>query len=97
QGLQSGRYDESFARLAAALSARARDFRARALQALCPEDRPAMVAAEIMATIYFKLLDQMEATRFNVFHYRPRLSKLRKAFIATTLLVKTWLLRFGKD
>ncbi|MCS7080948.1 MAG: presqualene diphosphate synthase HpnD [Chloracidobacterium sp.] len=86
--LQDGRYGEAFARLAARQAQRARDFRAQALQALHPEDRPAMVAAEIMATIYFKLLDQMEATRFDVFRRRPRLSRLQKALVAASLLLR---------
>jgi phytoene synthase len=39
----------------------------------------------------------MEAMRFNVFHHRPRLSKLQKALIAATVLFKSRLLRFGKE
>jgi len=97
EALRAGVYDESFIQLAAQQAARARRFRFQALAALRCEDRPAMVAAEIMATIYFKLLDQMEAMRFNVFHHRPRLSKLQKALIAATLLLKSRLLPFGKE
>ncbi len=97
EALRAGVYDEPFIQLAAQQAARARRFRFQALAALRREDRPSMVAAEIMATIYFKLLDQMEAMRFNVFHHRPRLSKLQKAMIAATLLFKSRLLRFGKE
>lgn len=94
--LRAGVYDEPFIRLAAQQAARARHFRQQALASLRREDRPAMVAAEIMATIYFKLLDQMEAMRFNVFHHRPRLSKLQKALIAATLSLRSRWLRLGK-
>lgn len=97
EALRAGVYDEPFIQLAAQQAARARRFRFQAVVALRPEDRPSMVAAEIMATIYFKLLDQMEAMRFNVFHHRPRLSKLQKALIAATLLLKSRLLPFGKE
>jgi Phytoene/squalene synthetase len=97
EALRAGVYDEPFIQLAAQQAARARRFRFQAVVALRPEDRPSMVAAEIMATIYFKLLDQMEAVRFNVFHHRPRLSKLQKALIAATLLLKSRLLPFGKE
>ncbi|MGQ9896477.1 MAG: presqualene diphosphate synthase HpnD [Acidobacteriota bacterium] len=93
ESLQAGVYNEAFFQLAARQAARARHFRCQALAALRPEDRPSMVAAEIMATIYFKLLDQMEARRFDVFHHRPRLSKLQKACIAATLLLKLRFLR----
>jgi phytoene synthase len=96
EALRNGIHDEPFIRLAAQQAARARRFRFQALAALQREDRPSMVAAEIMATIYFKLLDQMEAMRFNVFHHRPRLSKLQKAMIAATLLFQSRLLHFGK-
>ncbi len=91
--LLEGRYGDAFARLAARQARRARDFRAQALQALHPEDRPAMVAAEIMATVYFKLLDQMETAHFDVFRRRPRLSHLQKALIAATLLLKAHVLK----
>lgn len=91
--LLDGRYGDAFARLAARQARRARAFRTRALEALHPEDRPAMVAAEIMATIYFKLLDRMEAARFDVFRRRPGLSRLHKAFLAAALLLKARLLK----
>ncbi len=94
--LRDSRYGDAFARLAQRQARRARELRAQALQALHPEDRPRMVAAEIMATIYFKLLDQMEAARFNVFCQRPRLSKLQQALVAASLLLQARFPRFGR-
>ncbi|OYT71194.1 MAG: squalene synthase HpnD [Chloracidobacterium sp. CP2_5A] len=94
--LHDGRYSDAFAQLAQRQASRARDFRAQALRALHPEDRPAMIAAEIMGTIYFKLLDQMEAARFNVFRHRPRLSKLQKGLVVASLLLKSRFPRLGQ-
>ena len=59
-------------------TARARDFYAKARQSTSPTDRRALVAAEIMAAIYSRLLDKMQRDRFQVFDRRYALPKWQK-------------------
>jgi len=83
-----GRYSDRYAQLAAAGATRARAFYQRARAALPPEDRRSMVAAELMGTVYWRLLCKLEANRFNVFGPQPiRLSKPHKL----ALIVQSWL------
>ena len=86
-------YSDRFARLANAVAERAKSFYARARQTLPAEDRHAMVAAELMGTVYWRLLHKLEHQRFNVFGPEPtRLNKAQKGF----LVLKAWFrLAFG--
>jgi phytoene synthase len=77
--LQNRQYNERFVRLMAFETARAREFFSRAATALPPEDRRAMVPAQIMSSIYQGLLRRMELDQFRVFEKEYRLSKLEKA------------------
>jgi phytoene synthase len=60
-------------------AARAKEFFARAAELLPAEDRHAMVAAEIMASVYRGLLRRMENDRFRVFEKDYHLNALEKA------------------
>jgi 15-cis-phytoene synthase len=71
-------YNDRFIQLMEFEAKRAREFFARAAAILPPADRPSMVAAEIMASVYGALLQRMEADRFRVFQKDYRLSKLEK-------------------
>jgi len=83
-----GEYSEAFHALAASLAARARGFYNLARLTLPPEDRRAMVAAELMGTVYWRLLQKLEAKQFNVFGPQPvRLSKPQKL----ALIFSVWL------
>jgi 15-cis-phytoene synthase len=86
-------YSDRFARLAGAVAERAKGFYRRARQTLPPEDRPAMVAAELMGAVYWRLLHKLERQRFNVFGPKPmRLNTIQKAF----LVLRAWFrLAFG--
>lgn len=86
-------YSDRFARLADVVAERAKGFYRRARQTLPPEDRPAMVAAELMGAVYWRLLHKLEQQRFNVFGPEPmRLNKIHKAF----LVLHAWFrLAFG--
>jgi phytoene synthase len=66
---------------------RARDYYRKAETALPPEDRPAMIAARVMAATYRRLLDKIERTGYNVYEADISLSKPEKIWVA----VKTWL------
>ena len=86
-------YSDRFAQLAADVAGRAKDFYRRARQTLPAEDRHAMVAAELMGSVYWRLLQKLEQQQFNVFGPEPtRLNKVQK----TLLILRAWLrLAFG--
>ncbi len=87
--LQDRQYNERFIRLMEFEAARAREFFSRAAAALPPEDRRAMVPAEIMGAIYRGLLRRMELDKFRVFEKEYRLSRLAKASRIATQLLKS--------
>ena len=83
-----GVYSENFQALAASLAARARGFYNLARLALPPEDRHAMVAAELMGAVYWRLLQKLEAKKFNVFGPQSvRLGRPQKL----ALIFRSWL------
>ena len=82
------KYSERFSKLAADVADRAKDFYRLARQTLPTEDRRAMVAAELMGSVYWKLLKKLEAKQFNVFGPEPtHLNKVQK----TLLILRAWL------
>jgi phytoene synthase len=87
--LQDRQYNERFLRLMQFEAARAREFFSRASAALPIEDRRSMAPAEIMASIYRGLLNQMTLDKFRVFEKEYRLSKLEKAGRIATQLIKS--------
>jgi phytoene synthase len=88
--LQDRQHNERFVRLMEFEAARAREFFSRAAAALPPEDRRAMVPAEIMSSIYRGLLRRMELDQFRVFEKEYRLSGLEKVGRIATQLVKSF-------
>jgi phytoene synthase len=64
---------------------RARHYFDLARQMLPPEDRRAMVAAEIMAAIYWRLLRLIQKRGYNVFRKRVRLSRPLKFWTALSV------------
>lgn len=88
--LQDRQHNERFVRLMEFEAARAREFFSRAAAALPPEDRRAMVPAEIMSSIYRGLLRRMELDQFRVFEKEYRLSGLEKAGRIAAQLVKSF-------
>jgi phytoene synthase len=83
-----GEFSERYAALASSVAARARGFYRRARAALPAEDRRAMVAAELMGAVYWRLLNRLAARRFNVFDGAPvRLGRVRKL----ALIGRVWL------
>ena len=80
-------YSDRFHELAASVAARAKHFYQLAGQTLPPEDRRSMVAAELMGTVYWRLLRKLERQHFNVFGPKPtRLSKGQKML----LIFRSW-------
>ena len=73
------KYSENYCALAASVAGRAKHFFQLARKNLPAEDRRAMVAAELMGSVYWQLLQKLEAKKFNVFGPQPvRLSKPHK-------------------
>jgi phytoene synthase len=84
----NSKYSENYQVLAASVAERARNFYVLARQALPPEDRKSMVAAELMGSVYWQLLKKLEASQFNVFGAQPvRISKPQKL----ALIFRAWL------
>jgi phytoene synthase len=83
EDLAARRHNDAFLALMRFEAARARGFYAAAVQALPPQDRRALVAAEIMHAIYRRLLDRMERDGFHVFGHRYSLGRLRKLGLIT--------------
>jgi len=83
--LLAGCYSDSFVELMQFECDRARHYFDLARQMLPPEDRRSMVAAEIMAAIYWRLLRRIEQRRYNVFGKRVALSLPLKFWIALSV------------
>ncbi len=83
-----GNYSQKYFSLAQSVAARAKHFYLLAQKTLPPEDRQSMVAAELMGSVYWRLLRKLEAEKFNVFgEARIKLSKPQKL----ALIFKSWL------
>jgi len=83
-GVYSSRYHE----LAKSIAAKARNHYRLARELLPPEDRRAMVAAELMGSVYWQLLRKLEANQFNVFgEERVCIGKAQKL----GLIFRSWL------
>jgi phytoene synthase len=82
-----GAYSPRFRDLAASMAGRARAFYRQARDHLPAVDRRAMIAAELMGAVYWRLLVQLERQAFRVLAPTPiRLGKGRKLF----LIMRTW-------
>ncbi len=81
-------YSDGFAQLAASVAARARNYYRLARETLPAEDRRSMVAAELMGSVYWRLLRKLEAKQFMVLGPEPtRLNKPQKLAI----IFRSWL------
>jgi phytoene synthase len=80
-------YSERFEKLASSVAHQARKFYQLARETLPQADRRSMTAAELMGSVYWRLLRKLERERFNVFGPTPtRLSKGQKIL----LILRTW-------
>ena len=85
--LLAGRYTARVGALLAFECGRARAYYLRAQGALAAEDRGSLAAAEAMRRIYERLLDRIEARRFDVFGARITLATHEKIGLA----LRAWL------
>jgi phytoene synthase len=82
------KYSERYFALASSVAKRANRFYQLAQKKLPAEDRKAMVAAELMGSVYWRLLQKLDREKFNVFGPQPL--KLGKA-VKLALIFKSWL------
>jgi len=80
-------YSPAFFEAASGVARRARHFYRLAREALPLVDRRSMVAAELMGSVYWRLLRKLEHQRYNVFG--PKLTRLNKGQ-KTLLILRTW-------
>jgi 15-cis-phytoene synthase len=92
QNLLSSRYDENFIALMKFQTDRARNYYLKARVLLLPDERPCMIAAEIMDAIYFRILNKMERAKYNVFTKRIRISNPQKMLITFNCWMRSRLL-----
>jgi phytoene synthase len=78
----NGVYDERFVSLMKFQCERARGYYGEAKAALTPEDRPTLLAAEIMSGIYSRLLHEIENLRYDVYGNAVSLPRYKKMWIA---------------
>jgi len=83
--ITEGRYSDPFIELMQFECDRASNYFDRARECLAPEDRRAMVAAEIMGAIYWRVLGRIRARRYNVFGERVRISRPLKFWTAMSV------------
>ena len=81
-------YSPRFVELANSVAQRARHFYRLARETLPAADRRSMVAAELMGSVYWRLLRKLERRRFDVFG--PELTRLNKGQKALLLLRSWW-------
>jgi phytoene synthase len=83
--LLSGVYNDPFIELMQFQCDRVRHFFDLARQMLPAEDRHSMVAAEIMAATYWRILARIQKRRYKVYGKRVRLRAPEKLWIALSL------------
>jgi len=86
-------YSPAYRALAAEFAGQARGFYRQARELLPTSERHSMVAAELMAAVYWRLLDKLEASRFNVFG--PRRISVAKAHKLFLIGRSWWRLKTG--
>lgn len=85
------RYNRDYVRLAQHVAELAKGFYQKATETLPPADRRSMATAELMGSVYWKLLRKIEARRFNVFEPgETRLNKMQKLFLVVRMWYRVW-------
>jgi phytoene synthase len=84
----NSKYSENYFALARSVADRAKSYYRLARKTLPAEDRRNMVAAELMGSVYWRLLQKLEQEKFNVFG--PQAVKLAKPH-KLALVFRSWL------
>ncbi len=87
----AGRYSANYERLAQHMAQLAKGFYLKATETLPSVDRRSMATAELMGSVYWKLLRKIERRRFNVFAPgETRLNKVQKLFLIFRMWYRVW-------
>lgn len=82
------KYSDHYFALVVSVAERAKSFYQLARKTLPAEDRNSMVAAELMGSVYWQLLQKLERQQFNVFDPQPvRITRSQKLL----LILRAWL------
>lgn len=86
-----GHFTPQYIRLAQHIAELAKEYYSKARELLPEEDRRSMATAELMGTVYWKLLRKLESRRFNVFQFNEtKLTKLHKLFLVSRMWYRAW-------
>lgn len=94
--IMAGQSSDRFVRLMDAQYERVRGYYQQAQTALPPEERPRLVASEMMGRIYSGILEKLKRHRYPVFTERCRLHPLHKGLILLTFWIRGWGARHEK-
>jgi phytoene synthase len=87
----AGHYSPKYIRLAQCIAEVAKDHYGKARELLPEVDRRSMATAELMGTVYWKLLRKLESRQFNVFQFsETKLTKLHKLFLVSRIWYRDW-------
>ncbi len=80
-------YNDNFVEMMRFQTLRAREYFHKARTFLRPDEKPTIITAEIMDSIYFRLLEKIELNEFDVFSRRIKVAASHKLLIS----IKHWL------
>ena len=87
----AGRYNGNYVKLAQHMANLAKDFYKKAQETLPAVDRRSMATAELMGSVYWKLLRKIERRGFNVFAPgETKLTKGQKLFLILRMWYRVW-------
>ena len=89
QDLLQGCYTPAFLDVMGAMGTRARQYFQNARALLADEDRRALLAAQIMGAIYYRLLESIEASGYRVFDRTITLSAQQKVWLALSIWARS--------
>ena len=94
-----GIHNDNFVELMRFETGRAREYYHKARTFLRPNEKPTIIAAEIMDSIYYRLLEKIELNDFNVYQGKIRVSAIHKILLAFKhwVSMKVFIQRFLKD
>ncbi len=97
--LKRGIYNDNFVELMRFQTGRAREYFHKARTYLRPDEKPTIIAAEIMDAIYYRLLEKIELKKYNVYQQKIRVATLHKVMLTVKywLSMKMFVQRFLKD
>jgi phytoene synthase len=92
----SGQYSERYFALARSVAERARSFYRAARELLPLVDQRAMATAELMGSVYWRILEKLECRKFDVFNSAPtKLSRGQKLFLILGTSYRLWTGQFS--